>query len=57
VVTLRWRNVGFDQGVLSIERGMVFGPDGLVEKDTKTHAVRRVARDAATVAALDAHGR
>jgi hypothetical protein len=40
VVAQRWRNVVFDQGVLSIERGMVFGPDGLVETHTKTHAVR-----------------
>lgn len=55
VVALRWRNVAFGDGVLSIERGIVFGPDGLVEKDTKTHAVRRVALDAGTLAALDAH--
>jgi hypothetical protein len=55
VVALRWRDVAFDDGVLSIERGIVFGPDGLVEKDTKTHAVRRVALDAGTLAALDAH--
>ncbi len=55
MVALRWRNVAFEEGVLSIERGMVFGPDGLVEKDTKTHAVRRVALDAGTLAALDAH--
>ena len=47
-------DVAFDEGVLSIERGMVFGPDGLVEKDTKTHAVRRVALDAGTLASLDA---
>ena len=47
--------MAFDEGVLSIELGMVFGPAGLVEKDTKTHAVRRVALDAGTLAALDAH--
>jgi hypothetical protein len=33
----------------------VNGPDGLVEKDTKTHQARRVTLDSATVAVLAAH--
>jgi integrase len=33
----------------------VQGPDGLVEKDTKTHQTRRVALDAPTTAALVDH--
>jgi integrase len=55
VIALRWRNIDIDAAVVSIERGVVFGPDGLAEKDTKTHAARRVALDAATMAALAAH--
>lgn len=31
---------------------MVEGPDGLVEKDTKTHAARRVSLDDQTVSVL-----
>ena len=50
VIALRWSNIDFVAAVVSIERGVVFGPDGLVEKDTKTHAARRVALDAATLA-------
>jgi integrase len=34
---------------------VVLGRNGVVEKDTKTHAVRRVALDASTVASLVAH--
>ena len=55
VIALRWSNINFAAAVVSIERGVVFGPDGLVEKDTKTHAARRVALDAATLATLAAH--
>ena len=36
-------------------RTFVNGPDGLVEKDTKTHQARRVTLDPATVAVLAAH--
>ena len=35
-----------------IARGIVLGDDGLVEKDTKTHAARRVSLDRTTVAAI-----
>ena len=51
---LRWPDVDLDRAVVTISRGLVVGPDGLVEKDTKTHQVRRVALDAATVEALRA---
>lgn len=37
------------------EKYQVNGPDGLVEKDTKTHQARRVTLDSATVAVLAAH--
>lgn len=33
----------------------MLGDDGLVEKDTKTHAARRVSLDRTTVAAMTAH--
>lgn len=52
---LRWTDVDLERSVLTISRGLVMGPDGLVEKDTKTHQVRRVALDAATVESLRAH--
>ncbi len=55
LVALRWRNVDLPEGVVRIERGVVMGPTGLVEKDTKTHAARRVALDDGTVQLLAAH--
>jgi integrase len=55
VLGLRWPDVDLEGSVLTISRGLVVGPDGLVEKDTKTHQVRRVALDAATVETLRVH--
>ena len=55
LVALRWSDLDLDRSVLSIERGIVMGPAGLVEKDTKTHQARRVALDRSTGAALTAH--
>jgi integrase len=52
---LRWPDVDLERAVLTISRGLVVGPDGLVEKDTKTHQVRRIALDPATVEALRMH--
>lgn len=45
----------FPDGAARIERGVVMGPAGLVEKDTKTHAARRVALDDRTVQIIGAH--
>ena len=50
LVALRWSDVDLADGTVRIERGVVMGPAGLVEKDTKTHAARRVALDDGTVA-------
>ena len=50
LVALRWRDLDLSDGTVRIERGVVMGPAGLVEKDTKTHAARRVALDDGTVA-------
>ncbi len=55
VLALRWHDIDMTRGVLSISRGIVNGPDGLVEKDTKTHQVRRVTLDQATVTTLLGH--
>ena len=55
LVALRWSDVDIDRSRLTIRHGIVLGPDGLVEKDTKTHAVRNVSLDPTTVAAVVAH--
>jgi integrase len=55
LVALRWSDVDLDAGRLAISRGIVAGPDGLVEKDTKTHAARRVSLDSTSCDALRAH--
>ena len=55
LVALRWTDVEHDNGTVSIARGVVMGPDGLVEKGTKTHSSRRVSLDAGTAAALVEH--
>lgn len=55
MIALRWSDINFAKGVVTISRGIVSGADGLVEKDTKTHASRRVSLDPTTVEALRAH--
>ena len=56
LVALRWSDLDLDAGTVVIGRGMVIGANGVVvEKDTKTHAARKIALDAATVTALVAH--
>ena len=55
LVALRWRDVDIADGTVRIERGVVMGPAGLVEKDTKTHAARRVALDERTVQIVTDH--
>jgi integrase len=51
VLALRWSHVDLATGMLSIRRNFVLG----VEKDTKTHQMRRIALDAATVELLVEH--
>jgi integrase len=55
LVALRWTDVDIDGSTMSISRGVVFGPDGLVEKGTKTHTTRRVALDDRTLRAVAEH--
>jgi integrase len=57
VLALRWADVDLGRNVLDISRGIVMGPDGLVEKDTKTHQARRIAIEPSTSAALKRHHR
>jgi integrase len=55
VVALRWSDVDFDAGQVAIARGVVSSMKGLVEKDTKTHAARRVALDIGTKEVVREH--
>ncbi|MEA2686879.1 MAG: integrase [Actinomycetota bacterium] len=55
LIALRWTDLDLDGATVWISRGIVAGADGLVEKDTKTHAARRVSLDPTSVAAVAAH--
>ncbi len=55
LVALRWADVDLDRGSVAISRGIVASLDGLVEKDTKTHAARRVSLDPTCAATMRAH--
>jgi integrase len=55
---LTWRDVDFRNRRLLIERSVVVGRDGLLlEKETKTHASRRISLDAGTIELLRFHRR
>lgn len=55
---LRWKNVDLDACTMVIARSVVEAEHGrVVEKDTKTHAIRRVALDESSVQALRVHRR
>ncbi len=55
LVALRWRDVDLDASRIEIARGIVIGPAGLVEKDTKVHAARTVSIDGTTARLLGEH--
>lgn len=55
VCALKWSNVDLDAGELVINRAIGIAKGGVVEKDTKTHAARRVALGAPCVQALKEH--
>ena len=55
VIALRWRDFDLEAGRVEIARAIVLGPDGLVEKDTKSHAARTVSIDATTTTLLTEH--
>lgn len=53
---LHWEALDLDEGMVTIARSVVDGYDGsLVEKDTKTHSIRRVALDSTTIEVLREH--
>jgi integrase len=55
LIALRWTDVDLVGATVSIERGIVSGPHGLVEKGTKTHSARHVSLDSRTMAAVADH--
>jgi integrase len=56
LVALKWRDVDLDAGEVLIASGVVrVAGQPLIDKDTKTHAKRRVAVGAGTVELLKAH--
>lgn len=53
---LRWRDLDLKARTVTISHNLVEGSEGrLVEKDTKTHAARRIALDATTMEVLRMH--
>jgi len=54
VCALRWSNLDTARKSLTIERSIAEVPGGLKEKDTKTHANRRIALDPATLEVFEA---
>jgi integrase len=55
LLALRWYDVDLVAGMLQIRRNYVWLHGRAIEKDTKTHQMRRIALDAATVDVLAAH--
>lgn len=56
-LALRWSRIDLDGGVIDIRRSYVWSQGRGVEKDTKTHQMRRIALDPETVEVLRAHRR
>jgi integrase len=52
---LRWHHVHLDRAVLEIRRNYVWVNGHAIDKDTKTHRMRRIALDPDTVELLTAH--
>ena len=55
LIALRWTDVDFARGTLSIERGIVLVDGKLIEQGTKTHQSRRITLDASTLRRLESH--
>jgi integrase len=55
VLALRWSDVDLDAGMLVIRRNYVRTGSQRIEKDTKTHQMRRIALDPETVSVLADH--
>jgi integrase len=55
VLALRWADVDLELGVVTIRRNYVRSGSRGIEKDTKTHQMRRISLDAESVAVLADH--
>jgi integrase len=55
LLALRWSDVDLDAGVVTVRRNYVRVNRKSIEKDTKTHQMRRLALDPATVEVLGEH--
>jgi len=55
VLALRWRHVQFDRQLLEIRRNYVQRQGRKIEKDTKTHQMRRISLDHDTIGVLEEH--
>ncbi len=55
LLALRWTDVDLAGGMLAIRRNFVRSSQQGIEKDTKTHQMRRIALDAETVVVLAEH--
>ncbi len=54
---LKWERIDWEAKALTISRAIVEVQGGIVEKDTKTHAIRRIAIDEQTLLVLTEHRR
>lgn len=55
VVALQWEDIDFTKKVVRLDENYVRTADGMVLKDTKTHQMRRVSIDDATIELLKRH--
>lgn len=55
LLALRWSDVDLDAGVVKVRRNYIRANRKSIEKDTKTHQMRRVSLDVATVEVLGEH--
>jgi integrase len=55
VVALQWDDVDLDGGIIRLDENYVRTSGGMLLKDTRTHQMRRVSIDAATVELLRQH--
>ncbi len=55
LIALRWKDIDFARGTLSIERGIVLVDGKLIEQGTKTHQSRRITLDSSTLRSLESH--
>jgi len=55
LLALKWLDVDLDAGKLTVRRNYVRVAGKTIEKDTKTHQMRRISLDPATVEVLGEH--